>query len=109
MKKYSIYYEAGGSNGNLFIDAETKEEAHFLALEELGYDVDFLEVVAEIAKPKKYKYEKEFEYLDDLRESGVVNMFGAGEYIESEFGVSKYEAREILSQWMNTFSERKGL
>lgn len=44
------------------------------------------------------------EYLDDLRESGRTNMFGASPYIMAEFGVSKHEARAILSEWMKTFS-----
>jgi len=44
-----------------------------------------------------------FEYLDDLRESGVVNMFGATPYIQKEFGVSKKEARELLLNWMKQF------
>jgi len=44
-----------------------------------------------------------FEYLDALRESGVTNMFGAGAYLEDQFGLSRYEARDILIAWMETF------
>lgn len=47
-----------------------------------------------------------FEYLDDLRESGVTNMFGASSYIEDEFGIERKEARDLLLEWMRTFSER---
>lgn len=47
-----------------------------------------------------------FEYLDELRDSGVTNMFGATPYLEEEFGVSKREARVILKEWMHTFDER---
>lgn len=47
-----------------------------------------------------------FEYLDELRESGVTNMYGAGAYLEREFDLDKYEARTILQKWMETFSER---
>ena len=47
-----------------------------------------------------------FEYLDELRDSGVTNMFGATPYLEEEFGVSKREARVILKEWMRTFDER---
>ena len=43
------------------------------------------------------------EFLDDLRESGVTNMFGAAPYLEEEFGLEKREARAILSQWMREF------
>ena len=50
--------------------------------------------------------EEMLEYLDDLREEGVVNMFGAGSYLEAEFGLDKREARTVLKFWMDTFSER---
>lgn len=45
-------------------------------------------------------------YLDGLRESGIVNMFGASPFIVEEFGASKSDARTILSYWMETFGER---
>jgi hypothetical protein len=44
------------------------------------------------------------EYLNDLRESGVTNMFGAAPYVEDEFGLNKGEARRILSLWMANFN-----
>jgi len=47
-----------------------------------------------------------FEFLDNLRESGVTNMFGAGPYVESTFGVSRHEARDLVVQWMKSFSTR---
>ena len=45
-------------------------------------------------------------FLDNLRESGVTNMFGAGSYIQEEFGVTKYDANRFLTKWMDTFNER---
>lgn len=50
--------------------------------------------------------DKHLTYLDDLRESGVTNMFGAGEYIQGRFGVDRKTAREILLYWMKSFEER---
>jgi hypothetical protein len=44
--------------------------------------------------------EEVFEYLDELRESGVTNMFGASPYIVEEFDVPMKEARELLMKWM---------
>jgi hypothetical protein len=41
-----------------------------------------------------------FSYLDNLKDSGVINMFGAGIYLQEEFGLGKREAREFLSKWM---------
>ena len=51
--------------------------------------------------------EQYFEFLDDLRESGVTNMFGAGPYLQTAFGLSRYEAKDIVIEWMQTFSQRK--
>jgi hypothetical protein len=48
-----------------------------------------------------------FQYLDDLRESGQVNMFGSGAYLQSAFGLSRYEAKDVVLEWMKTFGERK--
>jgi len=51
--------------------------------------------------------EKYYEFLDNLRESGVTNMFGATPYLVEEFSdLSEVKAREILRSWMNTFFER---
>jgi hypothetical protein len=46
-----------------------------------------------------------FLFLDSLRESGQINMFGAAPYLAEAFGFSKSEAREVLRQWMQSFNE----
>jgi hypothetical protein len=48
-----------------------------------------------------------FDYLDELCASGVTNMFGAGAYLEDEFGMSKQAARKVLTQWMESFDDNK--
>jgi hypothetical protein len=45
-------------------------------------------------------------YLDDLRESGRTNMFGAAEYLTNEMNVPHLEAKAILVYWMKTFEAR---
>ena len=51
--------------------------------------------------------DEHLEYLDDLRESGDTNMFGARPYLLSEFPeLTKQEAGKILLYWMETFGER---
>lgn len=44
-----------------------------------------------------------FDYLDDLRESGATNMFGAGSFLEEDHGLTRKEASAVLSAWMKTF------
>jgi hypothetical protein len=48
-------------------------------------------------------------FLDDLRDSGATNMFGAAPYLVEEFGVSRTEAKNLLLTWMQTFEERHPL
>ena len=45
-------------------------------------------------------------FLDELRDSGATNMFGAAPYIVEEFGVTRKEARDLLLNWMQTVEER---
>lgn len=46
------------------------------------------------------------EFLDELRESGVTNMFGASPYLREAFDLSRADASAVLVYWMHTFSER---
>lgn len=50
--------------------------------------------------------EKEvFQYLNELRESGDTNMFGARPYITAEFpDLGSAEAKRILVLWMANFN-----
>ena len=50
--------------------------------------------------------EKYINYLNDLRESGETNMFGAAIYVEQTFGVSKDESRKIVKHWMKNFKNK---
>ena len=52
------------------------------------------------------KQEMQFKFLDELRETGVTNMLGAGIYLQESFNLSKYEAKAVLLEWIKTFNER---
>jgi uncharacterized protein YciI len=61
---------------------------------------------AQIERPS-YVTEEHLEYLDDLRESGATNMYGARPYVEEEFPeLTSAEAAGVLSYWMKSFGER---
>jgi len=47
--------------------------------------------------------QKYIDYLNALRESGITNMYGAGEYLMDTFDLQKVEARKILANWMSNF------
>ena len=46
---------------------------------------------------------KHWNFLEELRRSGVTNMYGAAPYLVERFDVDKYEARKILADWMNNY------
>ena len=48
-----------------------------------------------------------FDYLVSLRDSGVTNMLAAGAYLEDNFGLSRYEARDILLEWFESFKVKQ--
>lgn len=43
-------------------------------------------------------------YLENLRRSGVTNMYGAAPYLVLHFGVSNDEAKKILLDWMQNYN-----
>ena len=51
------------------------------------------------------KHKTELDYLENLRQSGVTNMFGASSYLVQEFGMNHQEARKILGFWMDNYEE----
>ena len=44
-------------------------------------------------------------YLNTLRKSGSINMFGAAPFISETFGVTKQEAQNYLKNWMESFEK----
>ena len=50
--------------------------------------------------------EEYFDYLVELRDSGVTNMWGAGPYLEDKFWLTKQEAKDVLVAWIKSFEEK---
>lgn len=49
--------------------------------------------------------EEVMDYLDDLRDSGATNMWGAGEYLQARFGLVGKGQDNVLFYWMNAKRE----
>ena len=60
-------------------------------------------------KIKEEAKQEMFKFLNSLRRSGVINMFGAGSYLRVQFNFSKIEARFILQEWIQNFDNLKKL
>jgi len=64
-----------------------------------------------VSRRKPFEYEDDrdrerLEYLDDLRKSGVCNMFLAGAPLARKFSLSPARAAQVLARWMKTFGAR---
>ena len=64
------------------------------------------QVTAEVETAWEKYLEAMLVYLDKLRASGAVNMYGAGSFLEIDFGLNKDTARQVLHHWMETFYGR---
>ena len=49
---------------------------------------------------------KVFQFLNDLRLSGITNMFEARPYIVEHFGLPTKEAGDMLMLWMKNFNDK---
>lgn len=43
-------------------------------------------------------------YLEQLRKSGVVNMYGSAPYLMDTFDLTQKEAVSIVSDWMDKYN-----
>lgn len=51
--------------------------------------------------------DEHLEFLDELRESGVCNMFGARPYLADEFEeLNQKQSAAVLAYWMKTFPRK---
>mgnify|MGYP003148047017 CR=1 FL=1 len=47
-----------------------------------------------------------FQYLEDLKESGETNMYGAAPHLRREFGLNRKESHDILEEWMGSYKDK---
>ena len=46
-----------------------------------------------------------FQWLEMLRQSGVINMFGARPYLADAFELDDNQARDVLLKWMDNYED----
>lgn len=51
-------------------------------------------------------FKEYFDYLERLRRSGVVNMFGSAPYLAEEFELSMRDARDVVTAWMKNYDPK---
>ena len=53
------------------------------------------------------KQDAYYEYLDELRDSGLINMFGAAKFLAREFPeLNDGQAGSVLHCWMESHAQR---
>ena len=45
--------------------------------------------------------------LTAIRDSGIINMWGAPRYLQEEYGISKKKSYDVHSAWMLTFRKQE--
>ena len=73
------------------------------SLEELKVEIERRENMPEMRETTELEQEA-FEYLNDLRESGSTNMFGARPYLIEDLDLDKDTAGKLLTTWMKIFN-----
>lgn len=68
-------------------------------------EVDRQSDVVEMSTASDPGMQQYYDYLDKLRDSGTTNMFGAGQYLQNQFGLDRQAAKRILQQWMAEYSD----
>ena len=53
----------------------------------------------------KFSKNEVFLYLEELRESGETNMFGAVPYLQERFQMHYEDAKDMLSLWMKSYNK----
>jgi hypothetical protein len=46
-----------------------------------------------------------YDVLDAIRESGIMNMFGAPRYLMDEYGIDHTLATQIFTEWTQRFEK----
>ena len=46
-----------------------------------------------------------FAFLDMLRDSGKIKMFGAGPYVQEAFDFNRHQAKQYVLAWMKSYSD----
>lgn len=62
------------------------------------------EIVPEGMREASELEQEVLQYLNELRDSGDTNMFGAAPYVEAHFGVDRHEARVYMKLWRTNFN-----
>lgn len=64
-------------------------------------EIEHIEKIEEVKEP----FEEEFQFLERLRKSGAVNMWGATPYLAKAFKLPTSKAGDILSEWIERYDE----
>jgi len=51
------------------------------------------------------EWEDYYLWLEDLRQSGITNMFGAGPYLADAFDLPRKKASVIVGSWMDNYTQ----
>lgn len=60
--------------------------------------------MCDVLNDNEAKKQYYWNYLEELRRSGIINMYGAVPYLMEEFGLDKQTAKDVLLDWMENYN-----
>jgi len=63
--------------------------------------------MTENKNPIKHEWKEHYIFLEQLRESGITNMFGSPAYLRDAFDVGRRTSMKIVASWMENYEELK--
>jgi len=55
-----------------------------------------------VIEGSNYTVEQIREYLDDLRDRAVTNMYGSGDFLMNVWGFTRHEVKPVVREYMRT-------
>ena len=66
-----------------------------------------IDTMTENKNPIKHEWKEYYVFLEDLRESGITNMFGSPQFLRDTFDVGRRTSMKIVASWMENYKELK--
>ena len=62
---------------------------------------EFFEEAKEVIEEAGFDIDEVRSFMDRLRDSGIVNMYGSGEYLQRSFGFTRFDVKPIILDYVN--------
>lgn len=62
---------------------------------------EFFEEAKEVIEDAGFDVDEVRAFMDRLRDSNTINMYGAGEYLQREFGFTRFDVKPVVIDYIH--------